>query len=284
MILRLLPIAIAALAVSGARPHGAAFQQAGASRTALVTLSDARNRFIVDIGPDDFVITEGGKAREILDARVADYPIAVLVDTGRSARPVFADIRKAVGRFVNRLGQRPIIVGTLGDPPSIVTSFDDDRGVVAERVEALEANPAAESMILQAAANAARKLRETQSLFTAIVIVSATPVDDSRNAADELVVPIVDAHAIVHAVVNRVAPTAPIVGLMEVLRRLSQETHGQFTSIYSAASYQAALDSLADRLASEIMVEYLVPVGSAAADAQVGVRLPGARVRGLGVR
>ena len=39
-----------------------------------------------------------------------------------------------------------------------------------------------------------------------------------------------------------------------------------------------------DRLASEMVIEYIVPPRSSATDIQVGVRIPGARVRGLGVR
>ena len=53
--------------------------------------------------------------------------------------------------------------------------------------------------------------------------------------------------------------------------------------IYSAASYQAALDRLADRMTSEMMIEYLVPVGSKPNDVKVGIRVVGASVRGLGV-
>src|SRR5438034_961578 len=171
MILSLLVTLIAAA------PGAAAGQQTADSRTALVTVSDARNRAIVDLGPDDFVITERGQTREILDARMADYPVIILVDTGGGARESFPEIQKAVARFVARLGQRPIALG-----------------------------------------------------------------------------------------------------------RLSDQTHGQFTAIFSPASYQIALDRLADRLAAEMMVEYIVPPRSAATDIQVGVRIPGARARGLGVR
>ena len=53
--------------------------------------------------------------------------------------------------------------------------------------------------------------------------------------------------------------------------------------IVSAASFQAALERLAERLASELLIEYIVPVGSKPNDVKLGVRLVGARVRGLGV-
>lgn len=282
MILLLLPL-IAAAVLAGWTP-GRAPQQIAASRTALVTVSDARNRLIVDLGPDDFVITEGGQPREILDARVADYPVVVLVDTGRAARTSFSDIRQAVARFVDRLGERPIAIGTLGDPPATVATFDDSRSVRTKRLEALNADPGAETLTLEAAAGAARILGGAGSRFSAIVIVSASLSDGSRRSSDELVPPIIDCGASVHAIVNRVSAEAPIAGLTEVLRRLSDQTHGQFSTIYSAASYRVALDRLADRLASEMMIEYLVPPGSPATDIQIGVRIPGTRAHGLGVR
>ena len=52
--------------------------QTSSSRTVLATVSDARNRTIVDVGVDDFVVREAGQSRDVLDVRVADYPIAVI--------------------------------------------------------------------------------------------------------------------------------------------------------------------------------------------------------------
>lgn len=80
--------------------------QTSSSRTVLATISDARNRSIVDVGVDDFVVREAGQTRDVLDVRVADYPIAVVVDDGaepsdttRSATPPPASSRaSASGR------------------------------------------------------------------------------------------------------------------------------------------------------------------------------------------
>ena len=81
------------------------------------------------------------------------------------------------------------------------------------------------------------------------------------------------------------ASGAPAERPYETLRALADQTHGQFIPIYTSASYQVALDHLADRLATEVMVEYLVPPGSSSGnDVQLGVRIPGARVKGLGAR
>ena len=100
---------------------------------------------------------------------------------------------------------------------------------------------------------------------------------------------IVDSGAIVHVVVSRPAAGGGAAAVTprdaDMLRSLADQTHGQFTPIYAAASYQVALDHLADRLSSEMLIEYVVPAGAArTTDVKLGVRLPGAHVRGLGVR
>jgi hypothetical protein len=66
-------------------------------------------------------------------------------------------------------------------------------------------------------------------------------------------------------------------------RSIAQQMHGDYTEIYASPSYQPALDRLVTRLTSELLVEYIVPVGSKPLDVTIGVRIPGARVRGLGV-
>ena len=89
-----------------------------------------------------------------------------------------------------------------------------------------------------------------------------------------------------HVIANRVTQTSAVAGQIrsgQMLRSLADQTRGGFTVIYSPASYQSAIDRLADRLVGELMVEYLVPSGSKPIDVKVGVRMPGARIRGLGV-
>jgi hypothetical protein len=94
---------------------------------------------------------------------------------------------------------------------------------------------------------------------------------------------VLESGAAVHVIVN--AALQGSAATTGVLRNLADQTGGQFTAIYSQPSYSAALDRLADRLAPQLLVEYVVPVGSSSAnDVQLGVRIPGARVIGFGVR
>ena len=261
------------------------FTQIGASRTALVTVVDTRNRPIVDLGPDDFVVRENGQPREVLTMRVADYPIVLVLDNGAGAEADFETMRRAAARFVGRVGQRPVAVA-LADPPTLAATFDDDRKTVMERLDAMTAKPDAQGRLFQGVVSAAQAIRESGALFSAIVVLSTTPTE--RDIPAEILTPILESGAIVHIVSNRVnveGANSAAASSVETLRALADETHGQFTAIYSAVSYQAALDRLADRLATELMLEYVVPVGSSIAnDVRLGVRIPGARVNGLGSR
>jgi hypothetical protein len=274
-------LAAVALAVSPAPTP-----QVGASRTALALVSDSKNRSIVDLGADDFLIQEAGQPREVLSVRVADYPVVVMLDTGADARSDFGLMRKAAERFIDRLGARPVAIGTLGESPKMVTTFDDERPKLTETLAALEFSPNARSMLLQGAAVAADAIRATGTLFSALVVLSATPADSSRSSPDEMIASIVDSRTVLHVIANR---STQIVGQMgqirsgSALRSIAEQTRGQYTVIYSPASYQPALDRLSDRLTSEMMIEYLVPPGSKPTDVKVGVRLAGAKVRGLGV-
>src|SRR4051812_14231695 len=76
LVLILAIVAAASAAAQSSEP------QTGASRVALASVTDPRNRPLVDVSADDFVIQEAGTAREILSVRPADYPIVVLLDTG----------------------------------------------------------------------------------------------------------------------------------------------------------------------------------------------------------
>jgi hypothetical protein len=257
--------------------------QTGASRVSLAVVTDPRNRPIVDIGADDFVIQEAGAARDVLSVRPADYPVVILFDTSAGARDDVATIRKAVERFIDRIGDRPVAVGTFGDTPVMITTFEDDRSALGPKLDAAIANPHGQSMLTRGAALGGQTIHAVQPLFAAIVIVSAAPLDAMPDTSEEVLAPIIDSGAVVHVIANRAGSGVGAAQAVTAIRSLAEQTHGDFTSIYTAASYQSALDRLADRLSTEMMIEYLVPNGSKPIDVKVGVRIPGARVRGLGV-
>jgi hypothetical protein len=168
----------------------------------------------------------------------------------------------------------------------MLTRFDEDRRDVLEKLNAL-APATSPSLPIAGAALAADTLRPFGSLFSAVVVLSAGAIDEDRSRAEALVEPIVASGTILHVVMNAAsrpsAPAAAAAAATNMIRELADQTRGHYTAIYTAASYQAALDRIADRLTTELMVEYLVPAESKPSEVKLGVRVPGARVRGLGV-
>jgi hypothetical protein len=283
-----LTLVMAALIIAGSLPVRARQQQAPASRLLLASVSDAQGRPIVDLDPDEFVVSEDGQRCEVVASYDADYPVVVLIDNSSDTQSDLEAMRSAVSRFLSRVGERFVAIGTLTDPPTMLTSFEDERAAVLARLEKLSASPTSVLMPLEAVALAAGKVRQNGSPFSAIVVVSAHAIDATQPQNTRLLPEIFDSGAMVH-VISRTSPaaapgrTAPGPAA-DVLRDLADQTRGNFTTVFSAPSYSVALNNLADRLGTETMVEYFAPPGSTApGEVQIGVRIPGAHVRGLRV-
>lgn len=280
-------VAVLALAGLGAATGSSGAEQEAAGRVLLAEVFNGENRPLAGLEGGDFVVDEGGEPREVFAAYAADYPIVLLLDAGIEERE-FETIRLAAERFITRVGQRPVILGTLSQPASMLTVFGDERSVLLGRLSELSPIPDAPLVPLEAFANAAGALRDAGPAFSAIVAIASRPEDPAQIEEPSLLTAILEQRAVIHVIVNgpplSPTPEAPTRRNQGLLRDLASQTGGLYTPIYSASSYAASLDRVADRLATEIMIEYLVPPGSTAGSAvRVGVRIPGARVRGLGV-
>ena len=275
----------AALAICGVgRIVRAGAQQIISSRTLLAMVTDTGNRSLVELEPDDFVVDQGGQPREVLSLHIADYPLVVLLDNSSAATGDLDAIRSAAGRFISRLGDRSVAVGTLTDPAHLVASFDDGRAAVLDRARRVAAD-GAPARPLEAIANAVHALQDTGTPFGGVIVVSARAVDPPDASERDTMSTTLASGVLVSSVANRGTGTSTAAQPDDLLRALAEETRAAYTPIYSAASYQIALDRLADRLATEMMIEFLVPPEAAAAgDVRVGVRTPGARATVLRLR
>src|SRR4029078_10796518 len=137
----------------------AAAQTQAIGRTLLATVLSDRNRPIVDVEVDDFVVREAGQPQDVLSARVADYPVVILLDnSAASAQQDLDAIRVAAVRFVTRIGERPVAVCTVGPSPMVVASFAEDRQTVVDRIKGV-AVQSGQAQVIQGIANAASLVR-----------------------------------------------------------------------------------------------------------------------------
>ena len=105
----------------------------------------------------------------------------MLLDTGDDPRGEFELMRKAVAHFIKRVGQRPMALGTFGARPVMLTTFDDERQTVMEKLDAVTAESGAAAAAAGRGAGGRDVKGSTGALFSAIVIVSATADDASRG-------------------------------------------------------------------------------------------------------
>lgn len=251
------------------------------SRLLLASVADSNGRPILDIEPDDFVIRDSGQLRDVLSIRLADYPIAIVLDNGRGDDRDFDAIRRSTLRFIDRIGHRPIAI-ISATPPRMAASFDDHRSTVVAEVDKLRKG-GSDDGLFQALAVAARANHETGAPFSAIIAVIADP---GTTTPANVRPSILDSGANVHVVLqqpsgrNQKSRRSSI----DALVALVDETRGQLTTINSPDLYQAAMDRIANLLATELMVEYLVPAGSASGnDVRLGVRISGAKIVSWGI-
>ncbi len=269
---------VALLLIALATAHAASGQPAQSGRTLLATVRDSRGNAMVDLELDDFLITEAGQEREVVDVHIADYPVVLLLDAGVEAS-VWPLIKAAAARFITRIGERSLAVGSLADGGTLAASLDDERAVVLSRLAAMPQDSGATGRTLPAVASAARRLKDTLSPFAAIVVVTARTIEATGSPDGTLMPAILETGATIHVIANRSGGPGP----PDLLQVLASQTHGQYTAIFSSASFPTAIDRLADRMAAELMIQYLCPPDSEGTDVKIGVRRPGAIALGMGV-
>src|SRR5204863_8940973 len=105
---------------------------------------------------------------------------------------------------------------------------------------------------------------------SALEIVHADPSGTEAQVAPEVVAAILESGASIQVVIARAPTDGPDLARSDLLRVLAEQTRGQYTPIFSPASLAIALDRVADRMATELMIQYVAPAATTAGDVKVG--------------
>jgi len=273
------------------------------SRFLLASVVDAQTATpVAGLAAEDFVIQEGTTRCETITARVAQYPIAILVDTSHAARPQFTEMRKAVRQLIGRMSGRDVALYTFGDRAFRVADFTRDTSRLERAVDQLFALPDGESHVLDAIIDAGRDLSRREPAVAMIVVVSAGANDQSNRTPREVFEPVLASRSIVHVVEARTIGASgrlgnvrgrrnftsdraaeAALGLQELLQGLVDRTRGDYDRIFASSGYFASLERLQRRLAAEVVVEYASSGENSSAPLQIGTRVPGGAVRAVGL-
>lgn len=278
-------------------------QQTLQTRLVLASVLDQAHSPVFGLAPGDFIIEENGVRRDALEVRSANYPIAVLLDTSATARQNFMQMRKAVAVFAARFTGRPMSLTTFGDVPTRVVSFSDEgTKSVATAADRLFARPDMESHLMDGMIQVAKDLQKLDSQLCVMVVVSAGGNDQSRRAPMDVLKPVLMAHTRVEVRETRSPRASGYLkrprlrldssnatnqarqDLAEFMQAIAVRTGGRYEQVFSGSGFEGALKELADELSAEVIVEYIVPDDAPPSkDLRVGVDIPGATVRGLGL-
>lgn len=170
------------------------------TKTALVRVTDLKNRAIDDLGVADFDVTENGASREIVSVTrsTAPFNLVLLLDISGSVENYVNFIRKAARNFVETVESNDrVSIVTFNEDVKVLSPFTTDKQKLSKSLDTFDAGggTAYYDALAYAVADTLRPMRGER---TAIVIL--TDGDDNRSflAFDSLMGSIQESGALVY--------------------------------------------------------------------------------------
>lgn len=169
-------------------------------KTALVRVTDLKNRAIDGLTASDFEVTESGEVREIVSIERSEAPfnLVLLLDVSGSVENYVNFIRKAARNFVDTVGpQDKVAIVIFNEDVKQLSTFTTDKGKLSESLDTFDAGGGT-AYYDALAYTIADTLRPLKGERTAIVVL--TDGDDNRSflAFDSLAGSIQESGALIY--------------------------------------------------------------------------------------
>ncbi len=150
-------------------------------KTALVRVTDLKNRAIPGLSKDDFEITENGEIKDIVSIQPSEAPfnLVLLLDVSGSVENYVNFIRKAARNFVDTVGEKDrVAIVTFNEDIELLSGFTTDKAKLSKSLDSFDAGGGTSyyDALAYAVADTLRPLKGDR---TAIVIL--TDGDDNRS-------------------------------------------------------------------------------------------------------
>jgi VWFA-related protein len=150
-------------------------------KTALVRVTDLKNRAIDNLTVDDFEVSENGAAREIVSVKrsTAPFNLVLLLDVSGSVENYVNFIRKAARNFVDAVDERDrVSIVTFNEDVEVLSQFTTDKQKLSKSLDTFDAGGGT-AYYDALAYTVADTLRPMKGERTAVVIL--TDGDDNRS-------------------------------------------------------------------------------------------------------
>lgn len=287
-------LASALLAASASTAPGQAPPAPDAfTRTVYVTVTDRNGTLVDDLTTADFVVKEGSKVREVVQAGPATAPmrIALLIDDNGSG--IF---RYGVAKFIERMqGRAEFALSTVTGQHLKIVDYTANVEALIEAIGRLNARPgtADGGQLLEGIFETAKDLEKRKAQRSVIVVLTVGGEEHSPLPAHHVLDQLQKSGAALNVIsvsssalrsMAAVQKPAGLLGenmnLSEVLGDGPKQSGGRSDEIVATAGLVAGLQELAQTLAHQYAVAYTRPEkGNSSDKISVSVKRPGLTVR-----
>lgn len=287
-------LASALLAASASTAPGQAPPAPDAfTRTVYVTVTDRNGTLVDDLTTADFVVKEGSKVREVVQAGPATTPmrIALLIDDNGSG--IF---RYGVAKFIERMqGRAEFALSTVTGQHLKIVDYTANVEALIEAIGRLNARPgtADGGQLLEGIFETAKDLEKRKAQRSVIVVLTVGGEEHSPLPAHHVLDQLQKSGAALNVIsvsssalrsMAAVQKPAGLLGenmnLSEVLGDGPKQSGGRSDEIVATAGLVAGLQELAQTLAHQYAVAYTRPEkGNSSDKISVSVKRPGLTVR-----
>jgi VWFA-related protein len=283
---RLRVLAAAILLLAPAVPCGAQ----SIEREMFVSVLNQADAPVLTLGPQDFIVREDGRVREVLRARRATdvIDIALLVDTSQALGNQVNDVRKAIEAFVARMRpQAQISIIGLADRPTVYTEYTNSQEQLAKGIGRIFAVPGAGAYTLDAVDEVLKGFAQRKPERSAVVVIWAGGPEFSNGSYEPLVAGLRARGTELH-VISIGARTPADVQTTEgrnrelLFDRGTTETGGRRDNILTSLSLTDAMEKLAAELLGQYRITFARPDALVPPEkTEVAVRPAGLKARGI---
>jgi len=250
-----------ALGTSSAIPPLAA-QAGNRERTLYVSAVDKDGEPVEGLGPEAFLVQEGGRRREVLRVSRAVEPIelALLIDNSDAASAGITFLREALLKFVDVMGDRHhIALIGLADRPTVIVQYTSDTAQLKAVAKGLFTRPGTGATLLDALWETSRGLRRREGPRAVVMAVVTDGPEFTNRYSDDIVRELRGSGASLHVIGLGRFPYAdahPIRERAFVIDDGPKATGGQRVLLLAPHALPATMERFARELSAQYKVVY----------------------------